>query len=161
MSAILTALSSVVITRLDVTWIHVGRKTHLDALLKYNEPNGGFSAFRNLLSQVERATACVPFVTMYLSDLLRIREQYQDQPDRISFIQRQRWHDTIRAMLKFQRRQSQLIYDDYITTFVKGMLKTFESGPDDDAWLWSKSEDVRKAERDPMESRKVLESSGL
>jgi len=97
---------------------------------------------------------------MYLTDMQRIREQYRDEVDRISFIQRQRWHDTITLLLKFQNRQSQLIFDDYITTFILSHLKDVDS-TQDEAWFWSKSELVQRTEIAHADVRKGLEQAGF
>ncbi|KAJ3535720.1 hypothetical protein NMY22_g6360 [Coprinellus aureogranulatus] len=160
MSAIISALSSIVITRLSITWSHVGRKSQLDALLKHNDPSGGFAGYRNLLQQVEPTTPAVPFLTMYLTDLFRIREQFHDEDGRISFVQRQRWHDTISAMLKFQRRPPQLIYDEYIYTFVRDRLGETTRAADD-PWFWDKSQEIIRAEIANADMRKGLEQAGF
>jgi son of sevenless-like protein len=160
MSSIISALSSVVITRLHLTWAHVGRKSQLDTLLKHNEPTGGFAGYRNLLSNVDSAVPCVPFITMYLTDLVRTREQFRDEPDRISFIQRQRWHETISLLLKFQRRQPQHIYNEYITAFISTQLREAIISADN-SWFWAKSQEVQHSELANADFRDGLEQAGF
>ncbi|KAF6754307.1 ras guanine nucleotide exchange factor domain-containing protein [Ephemerocybe angulata] len=160
MSSIISAVSSVVITRLTFTWTHTGRKAQLDALLKHNEPSGGFAGYRSLLRHVEDVTTCVPFITMYLSDLIRIREQYRDEEKTISFIQRQRWHDTINSILKFQHRPPQHIYDEYINTFIRDRLQEAVLSPDD-TWFWDRSQEIVRVEYANADVRKGLEQVGF
>ncbi|KAJ2918365.1 hypothetical protein MD484_g2048, partial [Candolleomyces efflorescens] len=160
MSSIISALSSVVITRLHLTWAHVGRKSQLDALLKHNEPTGGFAGYRNLLGNVDSTVPCVPFITMYLTDLIRTREQFRDEPDRISFIQRQRWHETISLLLKFQHRQPQHIYNEYISAFISTQLREAISSADN-SWFWAKSQEVQHSELANADFRDGLEQAGF
>ncbi|KAK7021984.1 hypothetical protein VNI00_011191 [Paramarasmius palmivorus] len=72
MSAIINALSSTVVTHLHLHWAHVGRKNTVDALLKHNDPSGGFAGYRNL--QLSAEGPYVPFVGTYLSDIVHIKD---------------------------------------------------------------------------------------
>lgn len=160
MSSIISAISSIVITRLTFTWTHTSRRSQLDALLKHNEPSGGFAGYRSLLRHVEDNVPCVPFITMYLTDLLRTREQFHDERDSISFVQRQRWCETVTAMLKFQHRPPQQVYDEYITTFVRDRLRDVQRPPDD-PWFWEKSQELLVIEHANADIRKGLEQAGF
>lgn len=145
MSAILSALSSTAVTRLSASWAEVKRKSQLEGMAKYNLPTGGFSGYRTLLANVEDSSPCVPFITMYLTDIMRIREQYKDDlPTRICFTQRQRWHDTIAAMLKFQRRQYVIAPDPNLQLFLEAHLR--EGGLRVASWFWERSEYVQETE---------------
>ncbi|KAG8969725.1 hypothetical protein FRC03_001070 [Tulasnella sp. 419] len=62
MTAIVAALSSIVITKLSVTWSHVGRSSHLENLRRLTDQSGNFAAFRNFYASVE--TSCVPYIGM-------------------------------------------------------------------------------------------------
>lgn len=81
---------------------------------------------------------------MYLTDIMRIREQYKDEAARICFTQRQRWHDTIAAMLKFQRRQYEIAPDPNLQQFLEGHLR--EGGLRVASWFWERSEYVQETE---------------
>lgn len=146
MSAILSALTSSAITRLSASWAEVKRKCQLETMAKYNLPTGGFSGYRNLLSNVEHSQPCVPFITMYLTDIMRIREQYKDDlPTRICFTQRQRWYATISDMLKFQRRPYPIAVEPSLQQFLEGHLK--EGGMRVASWFWERSEYVQETEQ--------------
>ncbi|TFK26715.1 ras GEF [Coprinopsis marcescibilis] len=159
MSSIISALSSTVITKLHLTWAHVGRKSQYDALLKYNDPTGGFAAYRLFMGNIDKTAACVPFITMYLTDLVRTKEQYSDEPDRICFLQRQRWHETITTILLFQRRQYLLLIDEQIATFVRNHLT--EATSKDNTWFWSRSQQLQQTELTHADIRKGLEQAGF
>ncbi|KAK0466321.1 ras guanine nucleotide exchange factor domain-containing protein [Desarmillaria tabescens] len=159
MSALITALSSVVITRLHLTWAHVGRKTNLDALLKYNEPSGGFAAFRNLQSNAEGP--CVPFVGMYLTDIAHTKDQFEDVEDdgRIVFIKRQRWYETITQMLRHQSKPYNIGESMSIRGFISLNLRT--TGTKDWSLAWAKSQDVQRSELEHADIRRGLEAAGF
>ncbi|KAG6851349.1 hypothetical protein H0H93_005747 [Arthromyces matolae] len=158
MSAIITALSSTVITRLHLTWAHVGRKNVYDSLVKHNEPLGGFAGYRNLLQNVEGP--CVPFISMYLTDLVHIQDHFGDEPGgRICFHQRQRSYETISAMLRFQSRSYHLAESDTLITFIKRCLQT--DGDKDTNWFWAKFQEVQQLEWAHADIRKGLEAAGF
>ncbi|TFK77505.1 ras GEF [Pluteus cervinus] len=157
MSSLITALSSTVISKLHLTWAHVGRKSALDNLLKYNEPSGGFAGYRLLLSNVEGS--CVPFIGMYLTDICHIGDQYPDDGERISFIRRQRWFETVSAVLRYQSRpyniaESESTRNYILTNLQIGSLK-------DPAWFWVKSKEVQETEMAHADIRRGLEAAGF
>ncbi|TDL26433.1 ras GEF [Rickenella mellea] len=76
LSAISAALSSTVLARLHLTWAHVGRSSHLEPLTKLNEPTSNFTAYRTLYQSIEGP--CVPFIGMFLSDLLHVQDSLKD-----------------------------------------------------------------------------------
>lgn len=159
MSALITALNSVVITRLHLTWAHVGRKANLDALLKYSEPSGGFAAFRNLQSNAEGP--CVPFVGMYLTDIAHIKDQFEDIDDdgQIVFIKRQRWYETITQMLRHQSKPYNIGESVSIRGFVSLHLRT--NGTKDSSLAWTKSQEVQHSELAHADIRRGLEAAGF
>ncbi|KAG6911369.1 hypothetical protein DXG01_001040 [Tephrocybe rancida] len=158
MSAIINALSSTVITRLHLTWAHVGRKTALDGLLKHNEPTGGFSGYRNLLQTVEGP--CVPFISMFLTDLVHIQDAFGDEPGgRICFLQRQRSYETITSMLQFQSRSPDIAESESIVGFIMPCLQA--NADKDNNWFWAKSQEVQHQELAHADIRKGLEAAGF
>lgn len=60
MSALVAALASTVIIRLQLTWGHVGRASHMEPLTRLTDPSGNFAAYRSFYSTVD--TSCVPFI---------------------------------------------------------------------------------------------------
>ena len=60
MSAIIAALTSQVIARLQLTWAHVSRASHVEPLVKLSEPTSNFAAYRNIFSTAEGP--CLPYI---------------------------------------------------------------------------------------------------
>lgn len=159
MSAVINALSSTVITRLPLTWAHVGRKSNLDALLKYNEPTGGFSGYRTLLQSVEGS--CVPFVGMYLTDIVHIHDQFADEraptnPNEvlISFLKRQRWYEVVSVMLRYQFKPFNIAESDSTRGFIESHLRS--ASMKDQTWFWERSQEVQQSELAHVDIRKGL-----
>jgi son of sevenless-like protein len=159
MSAIITALSSTVITRLQLTWAHVSRKSNLDLLLRHNEPIGGFAGYRALLQQADGP--CVPFIGMFLTDIVHVQghSSDQDKDGWICFYQRARWHEIITNMLKFQSRPYSFAISESTMNFIETHLR--EGGLRDPNWFWSKSQDVQHSELAHADIRKGLEAAGF
>ncbi|KAK7044157.1 hypothetical protein VNI00_007877 [Paramarasmius palmivorus] len=157
MSAIINALSSTVVTRLHLTWAHVGRKNTLEALLKHNDPSGGFAGYRNL--QLSAEGPCVPFVGMYLSDIVHIKDQYQDEGDRISFAQRQRWYEVAKIMLRSQSKHYPIAENSETVQFIGRATARFPK--DWQATFWAKSQVVQHSEIANADIRRGLEAAGF
>ncbi|KAJ3769467.1 ras guanine nucleotide exchange factor domain-containing protein [Lentinula raphanica] len=159
MSAIINALSSTVIKRLSLTWLHVGRKSTLDILLKYNEPSGGFSTYRQL-HQNAMDSPCVPFIGMYLTELVHIKDQYSDEGGRVSMIQRQRWYDVIMTMLQSQAKPY-TIAENETMKFIQNNLRERITTKDWQSKFWARSLEVQKLEREHADIRRGLERAGF
>ncbi|KAL0576874.1 hypothetical protein V5O48_005109 [Marasmius crinis-equi] len=165
MSAIINALSSTVIVRLHLTWAHVGRKHQLEALLKHNEPTGGFAGYRNL--QLNADGSCVPFVGMYLSDIVHIKDQYADDKDpdvdpklwKVSFTQRQRWYEVTKVMLRSQSKPYKFAENRPTMEFVSRATATFPK--DWQTKVWAKSQVVQHSEIANADIRRGLEAAGF
>jgi son of sevenless-like protein len=165
MSAILTALSSVSISRLLLTWAHSARKSHLDSLLKYNEPTGKFGAYRIALQSAEGP--CVPFITMLLTDIVHVEDQVPDtipsnsetEGPLICFTKRQRWYDIVTTILRHQSKMYNLAEDEPTKAFVITQLKS--ASAKDQEWFWVKSQEVQQLERAHADIRKGLEAAGF
>ncbi|KXN88925.1 Cell division control protein 25 [Leucoagaricus sp. SymC.cos] len=153
MSAIITALNSTVITRLPLTWAHVSKKSILDSLLRYNDPSGGFSAYRNLNNA---DGPCLPFIVMYLTDLAHIQDQYNDSEPQICFYKRKRFYEVISAILRHQK-EPYVPLDD-VAVFIRNQL---QQDPPVDKWLWKKSEEVQQSELAHADIRRGLEKAGF
>ena len=160
MSAIITALSSTVISRLHLTWAHVGRKSTYEALSRYNEPTGNFSGYRSLMRDVEGS--CIPFVIMYLTDLVHIHDQYvDDERGRLCFFKRQRWYEVVTVMLRYQSRPYDIAENGGTMGFVMKHLRDLEDGWKDHNWFWSRSQEVQQTEMAHADIRKGLEAAGF
>ena len=92
MTAIVAALSSADISRLHLTWAHTGRNHQFEVLSKLNEPTSNFSALRAVMQAVEGP--CVPFIGIYLTDLVHIQDQMRDN---VQFPPSQKTHRTHRG----------------------------------------------------------------
>nr|GAT61374.1 predicted protein [Mycena chlorophos] len=164
MSAVINALSSTVISRLHLTWAHVGRKSILEALVKYNDPTGGFSGYRALLANAEGPS--VPFIGMYLTDIVHISDQFSDRelPElggqkELSFLQRQRWYDVVQVMLRAQSKPYLIAESESTTNFIWGHLRM--DSMKDQTWFWEKSQEVQQSELAHADIRKGLEAAGF
>ncbi|KAE9400617.1 ras GEF [Gymnopus androsaceus JB14] len=142
MSAIINALSGTVISRLNLTWLHVGRKNTLEKLLKFNEPSGGFSGYRHLHLHAEGS--CVPFIGMYMTDLVHIKDQYADEDGRVSILQRQRCNPSPTTL---RRTRSAM---NFIQNNLRGATKEWQ------AKFWSKTQEVQRSEVTHTDIRKGL-----
>lgn len=154
MSAVITALTSTVITRLPLTWAHVSRKSTLDSLSRFNDPAGGFATYRNL-NNVDGP--CLPFISMYLTDLAHIQDQYNDKELAISFYKRKRFYEVILTMLRHQKEPYALPLDG-VAVSIRNQLQ--EPLPDS-RWFWKKSEEVQQSELAHADIRKGLEKAGF
>ncbi|GLB35754.1 putative guanine nucleotide exchange factor for Ras-like GTPases; N-terminal motif containing protein [Lyophyllum shimeji] len=157
MSAVINGLSSTVINRLHLTWAHVGRKTSLESLLRHNEPTGGFAGYRNLLQHVEGP--CVPFISMFLTDLVHIQDHYADEGERICWLQRQRSYETVNAMLRYQARPYDFAESESTMNFITKHLQ--EESAKDSNWFWTRSQEVQQSELAHADIRKGLEAAGF
>jgi son of sevenless-like protein len=157
MSAVINALSSTVISRLHLTWAHVGRKSILDALIKFNDPSGGFSGYRALLNNAEGP--CVPFIGMYLTDIVHISDQFSDHDGQISFLKRQRWFEVVQVMLRAQKLAYNVAESETTLNFIGAHLRV--DSMKDQTWFWEKSQEVQQSELAHADIRKGLEAAGF
>ena len=157
MSAIITALSSTAIMELHLTWAHASRKPALVGLLRYSEPTGGFAGYRSLLQQAEGP--CVPFITMFLTEMAHVQDQFSEIEGRISFYQRTRWYEIITAMLRFQSRPYNFAAEESTNNYIQSHLR--EGSCCDPGWFWKRSQEIQKDEVMHADIRKGLEAAGF
>ncbi|EIN14378.1 ras GEF [Punctularia strigosozonata HHB-11173 SS5] len=173
MSAIVAGLASAVISRLHLTWAHVSRNSQLESMLKLNEPTANFSAYRNLLASIEGP--CIPFVLMYLSDIVHINDKHPDtvelpassspqtpspEPRKlIHFVKRQKWYEAVHSILKFQGRPYLFSEDPAIVSIIQTQLSSAQTR--DPAWYWTRSHELQEAELAHADIRKGLEAAGF
>lgn len=159
MSAVVNALSSVVLTRLHLTWAHVGRKSNLETLSKFNDPTGGFSGYRTLHSNADGP--CVPFIGMYLTDLVHIGDTFPKEGDQISFIKCQRWYDAVATMLKSQPKPYLIAENESTAAFISGHLRSMGTTQKDQQRLWARSQEMQQSELASSDIRRGLEAAGF
>lgn len=168
MSAIVTALSSTVIQRLHLTWAHVGKASHLASLTQLNEPAGSFSAYRQ--AQQDTDSPCVPFIGMYLTDILHINDHYEDASVNtgkstesteklFNFVKRRKWAETLDTILAHQKQHYHFTQDFMTTQFIEASLaRASEVVP---AAFWAQSQDIQATERQRADIRRGLEAAGF
>jgi son of sevenless-like protein len=164
MSAVINGLSSTAISRLQLTWTHVSRKSTLESLLKYNEPTGSFAGYRTLLRSVEGP--CVPFIAMFLSDIVHIDDLFPDNitststaEPLIAFQKRYRWHEVVLTMLRYQRKPFHIAENASTRSFIDNHLTLASSR--DQTWFWLRSQELQKTETTHVDIRHGLEAAGF
>ncbi|KAI0783386.1 ras guanine nucleotide exchange factor domain-containing protein [Abortiporus biennis] len=165
LSAITTGLSSAVISRLHLTWAHVGRASHLDTFIKLNEPQGNFSAYRTLQQEVDGP--CVPFLTMHLTEITHINDQFLDDTiitseaaiTTVNFLKRRKWCEVITTMLRHQGKHYTFTEDPMTTNFLESNLAA--AAEIDPSTFWDKSQEVQQAEMATADIRRGLEAAGF
>lgn len=158
MSAISVALSSTVIQNLHLTWAHVNRKSHLEMLVRYNDPSRGFAGYRELMKKTQGP--CVPFISMFLTDIVHINAQFKQIPqsdDNICFQQMTRWSDIITNILRFQGRKYNIVINESIVAFIEDQIRDQW----DEEWSWTRSQEVQQSETAHADIRKGLEAAGF
>ena len=168
MSAIVTALSSTVIQRLHLTWAHVGKASHLASLTQLNEPAGSFSSYRQ--AQQDTDSPCVPFIGMYLTDILHINDHYEDASVNtgkstesteklFNFVKRRKWAETLDTILAHQKQHYHFTQDLLTTQLIEASLaRASEVVP---AAFWAQSQDIQATERQRADIRRGLEAAGF
>lgn len=130
MSAIVAALTSPVIAKLQLTWAHVNKASHVEPLVKLSEPTNNFATYRQLFSSI--AGACLPYIGerllflilypsgqpdmntgIYLSDMVKVSETApnfikvpatESAPEMklINFVKRQKMSEVTHTILRHQ-----------------------------------------------------------
>lgn len=112
MHAIINALSSHVISRLDQTLAHTTQGAVLDSLLKFSNPAYKFANYRTAIRACQGP--CVPYIGMWLTEIAQINDSYPDTlPSSnqdlatlrlINFSKRAKWYHILEQMLRFQNK---------------------------------------------------------
>lgn len=162
LSAIIAALTSTVLTRLRMTWAHVDRADHLEALSTFNDPLSSFAHYRT--AQQEAAEdACVPFIGMYLTDLMHLNEQFPDTTSEglINFMKRHRCGEVVDTILRHQGMNYPFAdtEDPGLLSFIDESLQ--QAADKDDTMLWNISQEVSQSEVQQTDIRKGLEAAGF
>jgi son of sevenless-like protein len=112
MHAIINALSSRAISRLDQTWAHATQTPVLDGLLGFSNPVNRFATYRAAIRACQGP--CVPYVGMWLTEIAQINDSFPDTvpsdnrdlatSSLINFSKRAKWFDILEQMLRFQNK---------------------------------------------------------
>ncbi|KAF8578614.1 ras GEF [Ramaria rubella] len=175
MSAIVAALTSQVIAKLQLTWAHVGRASHVEPLVKLSEPTGNFIAYRNLFSFA--TGPCLPYIGIYLSDMVKLSENAPNcikappsggtdevTPELllINFTKRQKMAEVAFAIVRHQpkvRDQYKIAEMPAIMQFLEERLRV--AAEKDEGSFWMRSREVQHAELAHADIRKGLEAAGF
>jgi len=130
MHAIINALSSHVISRLDQTWAHSTQGAVLDGLLKFSNPANRFTNYRTAIRACQGS--CVPYVGMWLTEIVQINDSYPDTlPSNnqdlatlrlINFAKRAKWYHILEQMLKFQNKPYVFAEVPHTMGYIEGNL---------------------------------------
>ncbi|KAH8099722.1 ras GEF [Cristinia sonorae] len=167
LSAIVAALTSTALTRLNLTWAHVDRSDNLEPLSEFSDPLNGFPHYRSV--QQETEDPCVPFIVMYLTDLTHVNEDFPDsslddgkkRSDMINFVKRVQFAEVVETMLRHQSRaySFQNTEDPVLSAYIQWNLS--QATEMDEAALWKMSEELHRAELVQMDLRRGLEAAGF
>ncbi|THH29337.1 hypothetical protein EUX98_g4841 [Antrodiella citrinella] len=169
LSAIVAALTSTAITRLHMTWAHVEREARLVPLATFNDPQNGFRfpSYRALQSETDNP--CVPFIGMYLTDLLHVHEHFPDnivdeekpRPDLINFTKRQRLSEVLDNILRHQENEYSFsgMEDLNLYAFIESHLQ--QAAEVDQAAIWKMSQEIHRNELIQADIRRGLEAAGF
>jgi len=130
MHAIINALSSHVISRLDQTWAHTTRATVLDNLLTFSNPANRFATYKAAVQASQGP--CVPYIGMWLTEITQINDRYPDTvPSNnrdlatsrlINFSKRAKWFDIMEQMLRFQNKPYAFAEIPHTLGYIEGNL---------------------------------------
>jgi len=130
MHAIINALSSHAISRLDQTWAHATQATVFDNLLTFSNPAGRFATYRAAIRAFQGP--CVPYIGMWLTEIAQINDSYPDTvpsdnrdlaaSSLINFSKRAKWFDILEQMLRFQNKPYMFAEVPHTMGYVEGNL---------------------------------------
>ena len=155
------------LTRLHLTWAHTDRAAHLEPLATFHEPLNGFPNYRVL--QHETEDPCVPFIGMYLTDLMHVNEHFPDNaiiddkpsPNMINFTKRQKLVEVVDTLLRHQSKD--YTFQDPEDPELVALIETnlSQAVDVDQAALWKSSQELHRAELIHADIRKGLEAAGF
>lgn len=130
MHAIINALSSHAISRLDQTWAHATQAAVFDNLLTFSNPAGRFATYRAAIRAFQGP--CVPYIGMWLTEIAQINDSYPDTvpsdnrdlatSSLINFSKRAKWFDILEQMLRFQNKPYTFVEVPHTMGYVEGNL---------------------------------------
>ncbi|KAF9654172.1 ras GEF [Thelephora ganbajun] len=130
MHAIINAVSSHVISRLDQTWAHVTQAAVLDSILTFSNPANRFVTYRAAIRACQGP--CVPYIGMWLTEIAQINDSYPDTvpsnnrdlatSSLINFSKRAKWFDILEQMLRFQNKPYMFMEVPHTMGYIEGNL---------------------------------------
>lgn len=130
MNAIVTALSSKLITSLD----YLPKAAILNEMIQLGAPTNNFGAYKSLLQSINGP--CVPFIGMYLVEIIEINDQFPDtiSPSKggfsastlINFTKRFKWAEVVESMLRFQNKVYGYLEAQQMMNFIEANLGSQE-----------------------------------
>lgn len=152
MHAIVNALSSHVISRLDQTWAHTNQAAVFDNLLTFSNPANRFATYRATIRACQGP--CVPYIGMWLTEIAQINDRFPDTvpsnnrdlatSSLINFSKRARWYDILEQVLKFQNKPYTFVDLPHIMGHLEGNLaNAVGSSPE---FLQTKSKEIAQQE---------------
>lgn len=174
MSAIVAALSGGDVGKLHLTWAHINRAATLEQMVRITDPIGGFSNYKALHNSLSNETPCVPFISIFLTDLVHINDQLHNtlptpagpEPDLapprplINFVKLQRLSDVISSILKFSGRTYKGITEN--TSMTQTIEQQIEAAATKDAgFFWQRSQELQSAEVTHADIWKNLNDAGF
>jgi son of sevenless-like protein len=173
MSAIVAALSGGDVGKLHLTWAHINRAATLESLMRVTDPIGGFSNYKSLHNSLSNETPCIPFISVFLTDLVHINDQYPNtiptpagpEPDLaprplINFVKLQRLNDVVGSILKFSGRTYKGIAEN--TSMTQTIEQQIEAAATKDAgFFWQRSQELQSAEVKHADIWKNLNDAGF
>lgn len=132
MHAIVNALSSHNISRLDQTWAHTTKAPVLDNLLTFSNPADRFSKYRTAIRACQGP--CVPYIGMWLTEIAQINDRYPDTvpsnnedlaiSSLINFAKRAKWYDVLEQVLRFRNKPYSFVDVPHALGYIEGNLLT-------------------------------------
>ena len=130
MHAIINALSSHTISRLDPTWAQVTQAPVLDNLLALSGPANRFANYRAAVRASQGP--CVPYIGMWLTEITQINDKYPDTvpsnnrdlaaSSLINFSKRIKWFEILEQMLRFQNKPYTFAEVPHTMGYIEGNL---------------------------------------
>ncbi|KAH7922841.1 ras GEF [Leucogyrophana mollusca] len=152
--AILAGLSDPDISRLHLTWAHFSLRSLFEALVKVCDP----SVFK---STIQPPTGpCVPPLRPFLMDVLQIEKDLSDNVTisttcgdtltLISFAKRQKLHDVVSTMLRYQSQPYEFAVSESTRCFIQGQFRvaSFKNAN----WFSIRSREAKHAEHTQAEN---------
>jgi len=130
MHAIVSALSSPLISRMDQTWAHTTQAPAFENLLTFSKPANRFTMYRAAIRACQGP--CVPYIGMWLTEIAQINDRYPDTvpssnrdiatPTLINFSKRAKWYDILEQMLRFRNKPYMFVDVPHTMGYIEGNL---------------------------------------
>lgn len=136
---IMSALNSGSISRLKKSWEQIDRKvmTYYEEIEQLNSPNGNFNNLR--MATATAPLPCLPFLGIYLSDLVFLNENPNEINGLINYLKMQQIGNVISSIKNFQSKNYTLsLVDPCIEEYINFKYNTSSIFSEDGAFDRSK-----------------------